>query len=64
MKASLILERQMDKKGSAARIVPIPKHMKPTTESLKRIEREISSQIEANEAMRVRSIQNASKPYK
>ena len=64
MKANLVLERQMARSGGVARVLDVPKRMKPTTKSLKNLEREISSQIGANEAMRGRSMQNASKSYK
>ena len=64
MKANLVLERQMARSGGVARVVDVPQHRKPTTKSLKILEREISSQIGANEAMRGRSMQNASKSYK
>lgn len=64
MKANLVLERQMELSGGVARVVDVPARMKPTTKSLKNLEREISSQIGANEAMRGRSMQNASKSYK
>ena len=38
----------MEKSNGAARLVKVPEHMRPTAESLKKLEREISAQIESN----------------
>lgn len=64
MKAELALEQQMLKSNGSAKVVKVPKHMRPTRESLKNLETEIASQIEANEIMRNKSIQKASQQYK
>lgn len=64
MRASQALKRAMSQSGGEAQVVKVPQKMKPTVESLKKLEREISSQIGANEAMRGRSMQNASKSYR
>ena len=45
----------MEKSNGAARLVKVPKHMKPTAETLEKLEREISAQIESNRRMRYRS---------
>ena len=42
-------------------IVPVPKSMRPTQESIERLGRRISAQIRANRAMRYRSEVEASK---
>ena len=61
MSISKILSRAMDKSGGSARLVKVPANRRPTAETLKKLEREISAQVIANEAMRSRSMQNASK---
>lgn len=38
----------MEKSNGAARLVKVPKHMRPTAESLEKLDREISAQIESN----------------
>ena len=43
-----ILKKEMEKSNGAARLVKVPEHMRPTAESLKKLEREISAQIESN----------------
>ena len=47
--------------NGSARLVKIPDSKRPTAESLANLNREISAQISANDAMRSRSMQNASK---
>lgn len=42
-------------------IVPVPKSMRPTQESIEKLGRRISAQIRANRAMRYRSEVEASK---
>ena len=42
-------------------IVPVPDSMRPTTQSIERMGRLISEQIRSNDAMRVRSFNNAAK---
>lgn len=50
-----ILKKEMDKSNGAARLVKVPKHMRPTAESLEKLEREIDAQIDSNRRMRYRS---------
>lgn len=56
-----VLSKEMAKSGGSAMLVRVPNDRRPTTESLTNLEREISAQINANEAMRNRSVQNAEK---
>lgn len=56
MKYSEILNREFERSGSNVKIRDVPKEKKPTAESLKLLEREIASQISANDAMRCRSM--------
>lgn len=56
-----ILKKELEKSGGKARLVKVPANRRPTAESLRELDREISSQIEANEAMRKRSVEKASK---
>ena len=56
-----ILAKEMAKSGGEAEFVEVPIDRRPTVESLKKLEREISSQISANDAMRSRSMQRASR---
>lgn len=51
----------MAKSEGEAEFVEVPIDRRPTVESLKKLEREISSQISANDAMRSRSMQRASR---
>ena len=43
-----VLKKEMEKSNGAARLVNVPKHMRPTAESLEKLDREISAQIESN----------------
>ena len=61
MSISRILSKEMNKSGGSARLVKVPANRRPTAETLKKLEREISAQVIANEAMRSRRMQNASK---
>ncbi len=61
MSISRILTKEMEKSGGKAKLVKVPASKRPTAESLRKLEREISAQISANEAMRSRSMQNASR---
>jgi len=56
-----IMAKEMQKDGSSARVIDVPNDRRPTADSLRRLQEEISSQVSANEAMRSRSLQNASK---
>lgn len=64
MSISRILTRAMERSGGSARVVAVPANRRPTSESLRSLEREIAAQVSANEAMRCRSMQNASKMSK
>lgn len=61
MSISRILGKEMSRSGGSARLVKVPADRRPTAETLKKLEREISAQVSANEAMRSRSVQNASR---
>ena len=51
----------MDLRNILAKVLKVPANRRPTAASLRKLEREISSQISANDAMRSRSMQRASK---
>jgi len=59
MSISSILSKEMNKSGGSAKLVKVPANRRPTAESLKNLEQEISAQISANEVMRSRSMQKA-----
>ena len=40
---STILRKEMEKSNGAAKLVKVPKHMRPTAETLEKLEREISA---------------------
>ena len=61
MSISRILSKEMNKSGGCARLVKVPASRRPTAKTLKKLESEISAQVSANETMRSRSMQNASK---
>lgn len=61
MNISDIIKNEMNKSDGRVKVVKVPADRKPTAESLRKLEREISAQISANEAMRNRSMQNASR---
>ena len=50
-----ILMQELEKNGGNARMVEVPLSRKPTPESLKALNREVSAQISSNEIMRSRS---------
>ena len=52
MKTSSMIEREMRRSGGRVKIAS----MRPTKASLKKLDREISAQVRANEAMSTRSI--------
>ena len=56
-----ILAKEMSKSNGEAELLKVPANRRPTAASLRKLEREISSQISANDAMRSRSMQRASK---
>lgn len=56
-----ILEKLAERSDGKIRVVEVPKERRPTAESLDKLEREISAQIDANRAMRDRSFISANK---
>lgn len=56
-----ILAKEMSKSNGEAEFLKVPANRRSTAASLRKLEREISSQISANDAMRSRSMQRASK---
>ncbi len=56
-----VLHRIAEESNGKMRIVKVPPERRPTAESLKKLDREIQAQLDANEAMRHRSYINASK---
>ena len=56
-----ILAKEMAKSGGSAELVKVPANRRPTVASLRKLDREISSQISANDGMRSRSMQRASR---
>lgn len=61
MSIERILAKQMEKSGGKARLVKVPSARRPTAETLIKLEREIAAQVSANDVMRSRSMQSASK---
>lgn len=57
MKIRDVLHRQMLNNG--ARVIPVPNNMRPTKESLSRLENEIHAQRDRNALMRYHSFQRA-----
>lgn len=43
-----VLAKELARSNGKAKLVKVPKHMKPTLESLKQFENEVSAQIESN----------------
>ncbi len=58
---SKILRKMAEDSNGKIRIVKVPIEKRPTADSLKKLEREIQAQIDANTAMEHRSFINASK---
>ena len=61
MRLSRVIEREMEKSGGRVRVVKVPARKKPTASALTKLEREIASQVSANEAMSNRSMLYASR---
>ena len=59
MSVSEILAKEMEKSGGRVRMVKVPANRRPSAESLQKLEREISAQINANEVMRNKSLYKA-----
>lgn len=51
-----VLENIAKESGGKMRVVKVPPEMRPTAESLEKLENEISAQLEANSVMRHDSI--------
>lgn len=61
MNTNKMLKKLAERSNGKIRIVKIPPEKRPTAESLKKLDREIKAQIDANRAMEHRSYINASK---
>lgn len=61
MRISKVIEKEMQKSGGRVRVIKVPAERRPTAAALKKLEREIASQVSANEAMSNRSMLYASK---
>lgn len=59
-----ILKKEMDKSNGQAKVVKVPKEMRPTYESLKKLETKIGAQIQANNDMRYRSMNQSKRLVK
>ncbi len=57
MKVASVIEAVMLQSRGQAKVVKVPERMIPTAESLRKLEDEIAFQIEANERMRIKSMQ-------
>lgn len=65
MKISKVIEKEMQKSGGQVNVVKVPVSKRPTASALTKLEREIASQVSANEAMSNRSMLYASRsPFK
>ena len=56
MSTSNIMKKEMLKSNGKAKVVKVPQHMRPTAESLRQIEREISAQLDTNRRLRENSM--------
>lgn len=57
MRIDRVIEREMNEKGNGdVKVIKVPPEKKPTAESLFKLDREIKSQIDANNAMVDKSI--------
>ena len=59
MSIRTVLARELSISNGKAKLVKIPDHMRPTSESLKHYSDEVHAQISANDDMRFRSMKNA-----
>lgn len=57
MTYSELLNKEFKRTGSDVRIEPLPTEQGPSAKSIKQLDREISSQISENAAMRLRSME-------
>lgn len=56
MSVRRVMAKEMAKSNGSARMVKVPADRRPTVDSLRKLEREISAQVNANEIMRSRSM--------
>lgn len=56
MKISRMISKQMNKSAGQVKIVKVPASKRPTAVSLKKLDREIAVQVNANKAMSNRSM--------
>lgn len=56
MSVKRIIAKEMGKSNGSARMVKVPQARRPTVESLQKLRREVSAQVNANEIMRSRSM--------
>lgn len=60
MKINRMISKQMSKSAGQVKIVKVPAIKRPTAASLKKLDREIAAQVNANKAMSNRSMLYAS----
>ena len=56
-----LLEKELNRNGGTKKFVDVPKDRQPTVSSLKKLDMEIAAQISTNDAVRSRSMLNASR---
>ena len=56
MKINRMISKQMSKSAGHVKIVKVPASKRPTAASLKKLDREIAAQVNANKAMSNRSM--------
>ena len=61
MKICRMISKQMSKSAGGVTIIKVPASKRPTAESLRKLDQEISAQVNANEAMSNRSMIFASR---
>jgi len=50
-----IMKKEMEKSNGHARMVKVPLERRPTADSMKKMQREVQAQLDANRAMRENS---------
>lgn len=61
MNFTSILKNEMKRSGGSVRVVKVAAERRPSAEALKKLDRQINAQLSANEAMRTRSAERASR---
>lgn len=61
MNFTSILKNEMKRSGGSVRVVKVAAERRPSADALKKLDRQITSQLSANEAMRTRSAERASR---